>query len=129
MKKVKYSLFIMLLIAILIPNSASAAWEGYDYLPLKVGLWSKSLTFHTASGTIKACISGVDNSNNTYTIDAYEDDGVYGLDKLGVRDMQGNGCTYFYNVEADGGDYAEVYFRLGLARYSDTSVKLDVYLQ
>lgn len=120
----------MVLAAMLIPTKADAAWEGDDHMKLTPLIWQKSVTYNTKSGTLKACVSMVDNSNNTYTIDAYEDDGNLGLTKLGAVSMKGNACAYFYNVEADGDNgYAEVYFRLGNARYSDDLVKLDVYLQ
>ncbi|WP_139226552.1 hypothetical protein [Bacillus sp. UNCCL81] len=104
------------------------SWQGYDFLSLSYGVWESSQTYYLATGTIQVCISGVDNGSNYYTLQAYEDDGATGLTKLADKTMTGNSCTYIYGATADGDNgLAEFYFRVGTPRYSDSSIRADVY--
>ncbi|PET71576.1 hypothetical protein COJ46_21910 [Bacillus sp. AFS077874] len=134
MRKIKNAIFSLLTVATLavsIPQQAAAAgmtWQGYDFLSLSFGIWNISQTYYLGTGTIQVCISGVDNGSNTYTLQAYEDDGASGLTLLANKSLTGNTCINIYGATADGDNgYAEFYFRVGTPRYSDSSIRADVY--
>jgi predicted secreted protein len=133
MRKLKHPIFFAFLVALLIPSTAFGAswyWKGYDNVSLQPFVWDSTVTFNLNTGTIKVCTSYVDDPSTQYTLEAYEDDGSAGLEKLGSVTVSGNDCVYFYGAKADGSNgYAEVYFRAGLPTQSDNMIKLDVYQQ
>ncbi|MFC8563674.1 hypothetical protein [Peribacillus frigoritolerans] len=133
MKRLASFIIMGILTIMLIPNQASAAYIGSDTLSMKPLFWNPSKTFSTPSGAVTACVSGVDNSANTYGIDAYEDDGL-GLPskKLGAVSVNSNPnrCVTFANEAVADGDNnkAEVHVRIGNVRYSDSSVTVKIYV-
>ncbi|MDQ0186743.1 hypothetical protein MKX78_24150 [Cytobacillus sp. FSL R5-0569] len=131
MKKLTRFIIMGFLAIVLIPTQAGAAYIGYDNLSLTPLIWKPSKTFQTPSGYVTACISGVNNSANTYAIDAYKDDGIgAGLTKLGAISVNSNPnkcVTFPTRAVADGTNgKAEVYVRIGNVRYSDSSVRVEI---